>query len=230
MRVTRHDVEPRAERTAGVEGNSRLTASTGGLLTLLLLIEGFTILDVRGYITLHAAVGLILLGPVALKCASTMYRFARYYTGEPAYVHRGPPHPILRLIGPLVVLSTVAVLATGIVLLADRGSSGTWISLHQASFIVWLVLMGVHFLGHLQEAAVGTTRDLRRAGGDPARRRQSLRWLAVGVSLLVGVAVAAAFTPSASSWNLHHHDHGGFRSAASTAGRTGQWSVPRTSG
>src|SRR5947209_20428521 len=98
---------------AGVEGNSRLTAATGTLLTLLLLVEGFTILDVRGYITLHAAVGLILIGPVALKLASTMYRFARYYRGSEPYVRKGPPHIVLRVLGPLVLLTTLAVLGTG---------------------------------------------------------------------------------------------------------------------
>src|SRR4051812_7420615 len=40
---------------AAVEANGRLTATTGTLLTLLLLTEGWTLLDVRGYITLHTA-------------------------------------------------------------------------------------------------------------------------------------------------------------------------------
>lgn len=197
---------------AGAEGNERLTSSVGMLLTLLLLVEAFTLLDVRGYITLHAAVGLVLIGPVALKCASTFYRFARYYTGRKAYVRKGPPNVVLRLIGPLVVLSTLALLGTGIALLADRGRSGTWLSLHQASFVVWLVLAGLHFLGHLQGAVVETAHDLRRAAGDPARRGKALRWTAVSVSLLLGVGLAAAFTPSASAWQLHHDDHGMSRS------------------
>ena len=194
----------------GVEGNARLTSSTGVLLTLLLLVEAFTLLDVRGYITLHAAVGLVLIGPVALKCASTMYRFARYYTGRADYVRKGPPNVVLRLIGPFVVLSTLAVLGTGVALLVDRGRSGTWLSLHQASFVVWLVLMGLHFLGHLQGAVVGTARDMRRVAGDPVGRGMALRWAAVSVSLLVGVGLAAAFTPAASSWHLHHHDDHGY--------------------
>ena len=62
-RVAQRDPTPRpADRHApatddspGVEGNSRLTASTGIVLTVLLLIEGFTILDVRGYISLHTS-------------------------------------------------------------------------------------------------------------------------------------------------------------------------------
>src|SRR5690242_11662712 len=127
-----HDVLESETRStgdeAGVEANSRLTATTGTLLTLLLLVEGFTVLDVRGYITLHTAVGLVLIGPVVLKTMSTMYRFFRYYTGRAAYVEKGPPHIILRLIGPLVVLSTLAVLGTGVALLALHGNSDTWIT------------------------------------------------------------------------------------------------------
>jgi hypothetical protein len=193
---------------AGADGNGRLTATTGTLLTLLLLLEGFTILDVRGYITLHTAVGLILVGPVALKCGSTVYRFARYYTGHAEYVRKGPPHLVLRLIGPFVVLSTVAVLGSGVVLLIDKGRSDTWVTLHQASFFVWIALMAVHFLGHLVPAAAETGRELRRRTGDPTRRGKALRWTAVTISLLVGVGLATAFTPGASAWQMH--DHGRF--------------------
>ena len=196
-----HAVDP------GVEGNSRITAATGTLLTLLLLVEGVTVLDVRGYITLHAALGLILIGPVALKCASTGYRFVRYYTGHGAYVRNGPPHPLLRLLGPVVILSTLALLGTGVVLLAVHGRSDTWLTLHQGSFIVWVAVMAVHFLAHVLEAIRGTARELRPAGQDPAGRGRTRRLVLVVASLAIGVALAAAFTPSASSWQLHHHEH-----------------------
>lgn len=199
--------ELRSPAAADTDGNGRLTESTGMLLTLLLLVEGFTILDVRGYITLHTAIGLVLLGPVALKTATTLYRFARYYTGHAAYVRKGPPHLFLRVLGPLVVLSTLAVLASGIVLLTDHGRSGTWITLHQASFVVWIAVTGIHFLGHLQDAVVGTAREIRRATADPARRGKAARWLALGAALLIGVALATAFTPTASSWQIQHDDH-----------------------
>jgi len=191
----------------GVEGNGRITAATGTLLTLLLLVEGFTVLDVRGYITLHAAVGLVLIGPVALKCASTGYRFVRYYTGHAAYVRNGPPHWLLRLLGPVVILSTLALLGTGVALLAVHGRSDTWLTLHQGSFIVWVAVMTVHFLAHVVEAARGTARELRPAGQDPAGRGRAWRLILVAVSLLIGVGLAAAFTPNASSWQLHHHEH-----------------------
>jgi len=195
----------------GVDGNGRLTATTGTLLTLLLLVEGFTLLDVRGYITLHTAIGLVLVGPVVLKCTSTIYRFVRYYSGRPEYVRKGPPNVVLRVIGPFVVLSTFAVLGTGIALLVEHGRSDTWVSLHQASFIVWIALMTVHFLGHLQGAAVDTAREFRQAAGDPARRGKAFRWVAVAASLVIGVGIAVAFTPAASTWQMHHHDRGAFQ-------------------
>ena len=109
----------------GVTGNTRLTASTGIVLTALLLVEGVTILDVRGYLTLHTAIGLVLVGPIVLKCVTTIYRFARYYTGADAYVRRGAPPAVLRIIGPLVVLSSLAVLGH-----RHRADPGSWRERH----------------------------------------------------------------------------------------------------
>jgi hypothetical protein len=209
--MTTHHVGPLAPPgsvPSGVKGNARLTATTGSLLTLLLLVEGFTILDVRGYITLHTAVGLILIGPVVLKCASTLYRFLRYYTGHAAYVAKGPPRLVLRVLGPVVVLSTIAVLGTGVALLHTHGRSDAWLTLHQGSFVVWVAVMTVHFLWHLREAAAGTLQELRRRDAHATRHRRGVRWALVAASLLAGVGVAAAFTPSAASWQLRRHDHG----------------------
>lgn len=191
----------------GVEGNSRLTSSTGMVLTALLLVEGYTILNVRGYITLHTFIGLALIGPLALKCATTMYRFARYYTRRPGYVQRGAPVLLLRVLGPVVVLSSIAVVATGIVLLADHGRSSFWIMLHKASFVVWIIVTGVHFLGHILEAVRDTVRDLRASPADPARRHRIVRLLVVTGCLAAGLAIAAAFTPSAATWHIvAHHE------------------------
>lgn len=197
-----------ADGESGVVANSRLTSSTGVVLTCVLLIEGFTILDVHGYITAHTAIGLVLIGPLALKCATTIYRFARYYTGSPGYRRRGAPPLVLRLIGPFVMVSSIAVLSSGVALLAGHGRSGDWLTVHKGSFLVWLGLTAVHFLGHIYQAVRETTDDLRSSAGRFAPGR-ALRLLAVTASLVLGVGIAAAFTPSASSWHQpSHHDHG----------------------
>lgn len=122
---------------AGVEGNARLTSTTGMVLLALLAIEGLTILSVRSLITLHVFLGILLIGPVLLKTGSTAYRFARYYTGARPYVTKGPPHVLLRLLGPLVVVSSLMLLGTGVALLAVRPSDpGLLLQGHKASFVI----------------------------------------------------------------------------------------------
>jgi len=85
--------QPRVERAGwrrgllagGTEGNERLTVLTGLLLIVLLAVLGVTIIRIGQLLWLHLFLGLVLLGPVALKLGSTGYRFARYYTSDPAY-------------------------------------------------------------------------------------------------------------------------------------------------
>jgi hypothetical protein len=185
----------------GVEGNSRLTSATGLLLIVLLAVEGATILSIRGLITWHIFVGIALAGPLLLKTASTLYRFSRYYSGDEAYVRRGPPHLILRILGPLVNVSTLAVLGTGFGLLGiQRGHGGVVLLAHKASFIVWIGLMTIHVLGHLSEAALASWRELRPIPGDRATRRRTVRTGAVALSLALGIGAAALITPTATSW------------------------------
>lgn len=182
-------------RGLGVEGNSRLTSVIGFVLLLMLAVEGFTILDVRGMITLHVFLGVMLIGPVLLKVASTVYRFARYYTGDEDYVSKGPPHVVLRVIGPFVTLSSLAVLGTGAGLLAVRPGEGLLLTAHKASFVIWVALMTVHVLGHLREASVSSWRDVSHASC-----RQRLRLAAVALAVVAGVGAAAALTPIAAPW------------------------------
>lgn len=193
---------------AGVEGNTRLTAVAGLLLAAMLVVEGVTVLNVRGMITLHMFLGLMLIPPVLLKSASTVYRFGSYYSGRPAYVRRGAPHILLRMIGPLVVLSSLALLGTG-VWLQLAGHEDTVLNLHKASFIVWVALMTIHFLGHVKEASVASWREVRPRQADPAARHRSVRLLAVAASLVVGVGLAAALMPSSSGeWQQHDRQFG----------------------
>ncbi len=202
--------------TASAEGNSRLTAVNGMILLALLAVEGVTVLSVRGMITLHIYLGLLLVGPVLLKCASTAYRFTRYYTGARPYVQKGPPHPILRVLGPLVMASSLAVLGTGIGLIYTGPTHRQpLLTLHQASFIIWVAAMSIHVLGHLSEAGSTTWRELRDPRATPAARSRRWRILAITASLIVGVGLATAVLPSANAWTSQqreqlgqsHHDH-----------------------
>ncbi|BEP12910.1 hypothetical protein acdb102_12210 [Acidothermaceae bacterium B102] len=184
----------------GVEGNTRLTSVTGMVLLVMLAVEGATILQIRQLITLHVYLGLLLLGPVLLKSLSTMYRFARYYSGSEPYVEKGPPHPVLRVLGPLVIATSVALLGTGVGLVFESGRGGLLLTAHKVSFFAWAAVMTVHVLGHLQEAIVSSAREIRRG---PLASGRGLRFLLVVVSLAGGVAVASLLYPSASSWTSH---------------------------
>src|SRR5450432_4459636 len=121
----------------GVEANARLTSSVAVLLLILLAAEGLTLPAIHALLRPHVYIGFALIPPVALKVGSTLYRFARYYRRAPAYRLKGPPPPLLRMLGPVVVLATVLLLASGVALLFF---SRTWqqrmLTLHKASFIL----------------------------------------------------------------------------------------------
>jgi hypothetical protein len=196
----------------GVDGNEWLTTANGILLIVLLAVLGLTIVRIGQLIWLHLFLGLLLLGPVALKLASTGYRFMRYYTGNPRYVDRGPPVWALRAIAPVVVATTVVVFATGIVLLfRSPHDKGPWLSLHKVSFIVWLVFAALHVLGHLPKLGglLRVPRSQSRApalaGGDGAAGR----WIALAGAIVAGVVLAIVLIPHFGVWTapgaLHHH-------------------------
>lgn len=194
----------------GTDGNEQLTAITAVILLVLFAVLGITILRIGQLLWLHLFLGVLLVGPVALKLASTGYRFARYYTANPAYRRKGPPHPLMRMLGPLVILSTLGVFFTGLLLLIDGpGASGMLRTLHKATFIIWLGAVGVHVLGHLAEMPAAL-----RAVSRAERRRHNLpgssgRALVVLLSLAGGLALALLFLPQMHSWSVGGlHDFG----------------------
>ena len=73
----------------GTDGNELLTSATGGVLFVLLAVIGLTIIQMRLLLSVHLFVGMMLIGPLALKMASTGYRFVRYYTSNAAYRGKG---------------------------------------------------------------------------------------------------------------------------------------------
>ncbi len=184
-----------------------MTSMTGLVLLVLLAIEGFTVLSVQQMIKLHIILGLFLIGPVLWKCATTGYRFVRYYRHDEAYVRKGPPPIILRVLGPLVIVSSLAVLGTGVGLIFDH-QHGLLLTAHQASFFIWFGAMVIHVLGHIVEAGRNSAAEFHR----PALSGRAVRVLGLGVALLAGLGIVLAVYPSASSWTSHRgFDHGHVR-------------------
>ncbi len=229
----------------GTDGNRRLTVQTGVLLVVVFAVLGVTIVRIGQLLWLHLFIGLLLLGPVALKLASTGYRFVRYYTHEPRYRRKGPPPMYLRLAAPVLVLSTAIVFATGVaLLLLGPSSRDPLLLLHKASFFVWLAVMALHVLSHLPEVAseFASNRVVRAsllapAGyGNGARREASTRSaheqriaggagreLSLVLACAVGLLMALALTSRYGAWIDYRrvsHDHRAHEIGA-LAGRRG---------
>jgi hypothetical protein len=203
QRMRSHARPDRRDRFGGTEGNEILTVVTGVVLTGLLAAEGFTIVNMRGLVTAHMFIGMVLIPPVLLKLGSTGYRFARYYTGSGAYRAKGPPQLPLRLLAPVLVASTIAVLVTGVLLLADGHKSDTVLLIHQASFVVLAVVSAVHFLAY----APRVFRSLRTEWG--AARRQAvpgagLRGMLLATAVGGGTALALSLLPVMNAWHGRH--------------------------
>jgi hypothetical protein len=196
----------------GTDGNEQLTAIAGVLLLVLFAVLGVTIIRIGQLLWLHLFLGLLLIGPVVLKLASTGYRFVRYYSASPAYRRKGPPHLALRALAPLVVASSLAVFATGVLLLVDGpGSRDRFLIWHKVTFFIWLAAMAPHVLGHLAELA----RSLGRRGGadstlEGAAVGRAGRAIALASALVAGVVLAIVLLPDFAAWtssgvHLHHH-------------------------
>jgi hypothetical protein len=190
----------------GATGNGRLTSLAGIVLLVLLAVEGVTVPAVRQLLSVHIFVGMLLLGPIALKLGTTGYRFARYYAGGVEYVRQGPPAPLMRvLVAPVLVLSTLTLFGSGITLLAVP-QRGAVLGLHKASFIVWFFAMSVHVLAYTFRAIRHVAADL--TGGWPGGKR--LRLVVAAVAIAAGVGIAIATYPLAHPWLhselLYSHD------------------------
>jgi hypothetical protein len=185
----------------GVAGNARLTGGTATILLVLLALEGATIPFIGSLRGPHIFIGMLLIPPVLLKLASTGYRFTRYYSGSPPYRRKGPPNLPMRLLAPGVILTTLALFATGVALLAAGPGDGTLGFLHKLSFIAWVALMTVHVLGHLLEVPKLAVPDWRRGGGrEAALAGSGMRLALLGTSLLAGLALALTTFSLAGPW------------------------------
>jgi len=211
--------DPVLPRTGGPAGNAVLTAWTGLVLLVLSLAELLTLFNIRGLISWHVAIGALLIPPALMKTATTGWRILRYYVGDESYRTAGPPPKALRLLGPLVVLSTLGLLGSG-VLLVLLGSDAShrnfvslvgfgisWVTVHQGFFVVWGGATGLHLLGRMVPTVLltfGRARGLRVPGW---WTRSALIATAATLAVLAAVLLVRADGSWADGrWG---HDHGG---------------------
>jgi hypothetical protein len=192
--------ERHRDRLGGIAGNRLLTSATGFVLVALLAAEGVTILWLGDLRTEHMFIGLVLIGPVLLKLASTGYRFARYYTREPRYRAEGPPLLPLRLLAPFLVATTLLILASGVALLIIGHRSDLVLELHKVAFIVWSACFGVHFLWYLPRAWSTLAAGVRASRSERASG-SGLRGLLLGAALGGGTALAFALLSTVEAWH-----------------------------
>jgi hypothetical protein len=189
-------------RLGGADGNAILTSAAAVVLVGLLVAEGITIVHMRGLLSAHMFIGLVLIPPVLLKLGSTGYRMVSYYAGSRAYRAQGPPLLPLRLMAPVLVASTLAVLASGVLLLAAGHKSSTLLTIHKLSFIVFAVVLAVHFLAYVPRVV----RSLR-ADWTTARRRTvpgvGARAMLVAAAAGGGAALALALLPTIHAYAGH---------------------------
>jgi hypothetical protein len=197
--------DPPGGRHPTVEANARLTGSTGLVLIVLLLIEGLTIPFIGRLVSWHILVGLILVPPLIVKMSSVLWRFSRYYLHDPAFRRAGPPHPVLRVLGPLVMISTIVLFGSGIALWLIGPTDRTMFRLHQVSFVFWFIVVAAHVVAHLLRAtrlAAADAADARGGSGIDARQRRRARGRRglIAISLVVGLLLGLAARSVSSYW------------------------------
>jgi hypothetical protein len=194
--------EEQAGEDVGVLGNERLTALTGAVLLVLFAAELVTVILLRGLMPAHFFVGVLLIGPVAVKTASTGWRFLRYYTRHPAYRRKGPPRPAMRVLSPLLLASTVAVIGSGIALALTGPAPAVLLRLHVISFLVWLVLILIHVSVYAARVPRVIAEDWRRGAVRGESRAGRRARLTANVAALAAAAIlAAALLPTAAPWD-----------------------------
>jgi hypothetical protein len=183
--------------TGGATGNTRLTATTATILLVLLAAEALTLLSLQSFLSWHIFIGLLLVPVVALKIASTTYRFVRYYSGDREYRRAGPPPVVLRLLGPVLVVATLGLFATGVALAAAGPGDGIVLTLHKASFVVWAGAISLHVLAHALRIPGQVTPDLRGGRGVRGAR---LRIGLVATAVCAGAVAAVLAIPLIAPW------------------------------
>jgi hypothetical protein len=99
-----------------------------------------------------------------------------------------------------LIALTLIVLASGIALIeAPTSFRQNLMTIHKASFILWIAVMAVHVLGHLGETIRLAPRDWLLRTRRQVSGASSRQWLLVW-SLALGLVIALALTPQVYGW------------------------------
>lgn len=194
------DLPSAAAPFGGPEGNARATALTASILLVLLAAEGATVVRVHAWITPHVVLGMVLVPFVLWKLTTTSWRMVHYYLAPGPYRDRGAPPLPLRLLGPVVVLLTLALLGSGIaLLLVPRSLRSQLFFVHKASFLLWFGAMAIHVVGHVVETGRLAPADLAARTRRQVRGAGARLWVEAGC-LVVGVLLAVVVAPAIGPW------------------------------
>lgn len=192
-----------------VRAVARLLALLGSVLFIGLAIEGVTVVFIGQMISIHVVLGMILLPIMAYKIIIATYRFAMYYLGAPDFKHAGPPELLLRVIGPLLVITTVVLMASGIILVYARPDTPTaafWLNIHRDDFVAWFALMVFHVLAYVRRAVGTSGYDLRYTRYHSLIGRQG-RLISIILAIVIGVLLAWAVFPAVAHWSSFFSVH-----------------------
>ena len=196
-----HTSERKGDDQSAVVGNERMTALAGAVLLVLILVELVSAVILHTLLSIHVFVGVLLVGPLIVKLGSTGWRFLRYYTGSPAFVHKGPPHLALRVMAPLLIAATLVVIGSGIgLVVTGPRSAGLLLPLHGFSVLVWLPLIALHVFAHTWQVPRLVADDWSEPSNKSnASGRGQRLWVNLG-ALLTGAVAAIFLFPGAAPW------------------------------
>ncbi len=103
----------------------------------------------------------------------------------------------------------MALLGTGVTLIFLGPHSDLMLTLHQTAFLIWVVLMTVHIVGHIVGAAIQSFAEIQNSlrGGAAGGRRW--RFALIALALVLGVGAATILLPHATSWTNQTFDRHG---------------------
>ncbi len=187
-------------RYRAVLRNERLTALAGAVLLVGFAVDLFVTANLSRLIMVHIFIGALLAGPLIVKLTGVGYRFFKYYGKSPAFVAKGPPNIWLRLLGPALLVVTLALFISGFGL-AFEGPvhDRVLFFIHAASAAMWIPMIAVHVYGHIRQVP----RSILEDWGSQSRQAVSgrvkrLRFIIMG--LIVGTVAGVVMVHVAAPW------------------------------